>query len=78
MNQFTKKLISNNDKWGSGILNNEKKLNPIKMPNKPLKKEIEREVGINGIIMRNRGINKFSQSMKNFGISSRYNNNTND
>ncbi len=78
MNQFTKKLISNSEKWGGGVFNNGKKLNPIKMPNKPLKKEIEREVGINGIIMRNRGINKFSQSMKNFGISSRYNNNTND
>jgi len=78
MNQFTKKLISSNEKWGSNIFNNEKKLNPIKMPNKPLKKEIEKEVGINGIIMRNRINNKFSQSMKNFGFSNRYNNNTSD
>ena len=78
MNQFTKKLISNSEKWGGGVFNNGKKLNPIKMPNKPLKKEIEREVGINGIIMRNRGINKFSQSMKNFGINNRNNNNFSD
>ena len=75
MNQFTSTLLSN-DKWGSGIYGSGRKLNPIKMPNKPLKNEIEREVGKKGIVMRKRGahsIAEFSQSMRNFGINSRFN-----
>ena len=75
MNQFTSTLLSN-DKWGSGIYGSGRKLNPIKMPNKPLKSEIEREVGKRGIVKRNRGahsIAEFSQSMRNFGINSRFN-----
>ena len=66
MNKFTSTLVSN-DKWGSNILGNGKKLVPIKMPNKPLKKEIEREIGKHNIVTRNRGMHniaQFSQTMR--------------
>ena len=66
MNKFTSTLVSN-DKWGSNILGNGKKLVPIKMPNKPLKKEIEREIGKYNIVTRNRGMHniaQFSQTMR--------------
>ncbi len=66
MNQFASTLVSN-DKWGSNILGNGKKLVPIKMPNKPMKKEIEREIGKHNIVMRNRGMHniaQFSQTMR--------------
>ena len=66
MNQFASTLVSN-DKWGSNILGNGKKLVPIKMPNKPLKKEIEREIGKHNIVTRNRGMHniaQFSQTMR--------------
>ena len=54
-------------KWGSGIYGSGRKLNPIKMPNKPLKKEIEREIGKHNIVTRNRGMHniaQFSQTMR--------------
>ena len=66
MNKFTSTLVSN-DKWGSNILGNGKKLVPIKMPNKPMKKEIEREIGKHNIVTRNRGMHniaQFSQTMR--------------
>ena len=70
MNEFTSNLISN-EKWGNNVFKNQKKFNPIKMPFKPLKREIEKEIGKGNIILRNREmhIHQFSKSMKNFAIN---------
>ena len=67
MNMFTSTLLSN-EKW-KGSHSNGKKLQPLKVPIKPLKMEIEREMGKGRVILRKREMhnNIFSQSMRNFG-----------
>ena len=71
MNMFTSTLLSN-EKW-KGSHSNGKKLNPLKVPIKPLKMEIEREMGKGRVILRKREMhnNIFSQSMRNFGSNFR-------
>jgi len=67
MNMFTSTLLSNN-KWKESHSYG-KKLQPLKIPIKPLKVEIEREMGKGRVILRKREMhnNIFSHSMKNFG-----------
>ena len=66
MNEFTTTLLSDN-RWKTGY--NKQKLEPLKIPQKPLQKEIEREMGKSGFVLRNRQIHNpnFSKIIRNFG-----------
>ena len=66
MNEFTTTLLSS-DRWRTGFT--KQKLEPIKFPQKPLQKEIEREMGKSGFVLRNRQIHNpnFSRTIRNFG-----------
>ena len=66
MNEFTTTLLSDN-RWKTGY--NKQKLEPLKIPQKPLQKEIEREMGKSGFVLRNRQIHNpnFSRTIRNFG-----------
>ena len=66
MNEFTTTLLSDN-RWKTGY--NKQKLEPLKIPQKTLQKEIEREMGKSGFVLRNRQIHNpnFSKIIRNFG-----------
>ena len=66
MNEFTTTLLSS-DRWRTGFT--KQKLEPIKFPQKPLQKEIEREMGKSGFVLRNRQIHNpnFSRTFRSFG-----------
>ena len=66
MNEFTTTLISS-DRWKTGF--SKQKLEPIKMPQKPLQKEIEREMGKTGFVLRDRQFHNpnFSRTFRSFG-----------
>ena len=71
MDDFAAALVTS-DRWKENS-SKRKKLEPIKIPNKPLQKEIDREIGKGSSIIRKRKehYNVFSKSMKNFGLNLR-------